>query len=322
MAKHKKIIYGSLHCLAAAVDGKNVKQTLAHPCFITGNKSFSVLFYYFDDHDNMVQVKFTNKNVKRCVNLPKGELYYGWQVEDTDSVDSKIVLVLADNDGFIWKHLLRGIQPKNDSTQEDHILMHQALMPLDVRSLKDCPIRLVTEIRFYLLFMREHKYPNRKEFRKLMRSKTTFKTISGISSVSPSDSSGLILFLFMYFWCQHQCINPGCNKFSYLKCGNCKQSYYCSKICQEKDWESHQQDCESNKGFVQVSNFVRLEFQRFLEENVKTDIVGIKSAMKRIKFKIFQQNVRNNVAITHMKGAHTSIESSFREKTYLKLLDK
>ena len=285
------------------------------------------------------------------------EILFRALIKDTDSVDSKIVLVLADNDGFIWKHLLRGIQPKNDSTQEDHILMHQALMPLDVRSLKDCPIRLVTEIRFYLLFMREHKYPNRKEFRKLMRSKTTFKTISGISSVSPSDSSGLILFLFMYFWCQHQCINPGCNKFSYLKCGNCKQSYYCSKICQEldlieflcqpigafkvvqfanyrpleivfssliqeKDWESHQQDCESNKGFVQVSNFVRLEFQRFLEENVKTDIVGIKSAMKRIKFKIFQQNVRNNVAITHMKGAHTSIESSFREKTYLKLLGK
>ena len=285
------------------------------------------------------------------------EILFRALIKDTDSVDSKIVLVLADNDGFIWKHLLRGIQPKNDSTQEDHILMHQALMPLDVRSLKDCPIRLVTEIRFYLLFMREHKYPNRKEFRKLMRSKTTFKTISGISSVSPSDSSGLILFLFMYFWCQHQCINPGCNKFSYLKCGNCKQSYYCSKICQEldlieflcqpigafkvvqfanyrpleivfssliqeKDWESHQQDCESNKGFVQVSNFVRLEFQRFLEENVKTDIVGIKSAMKRIKFKIFQQNVRNNVAITHMKGAHTSIESCFREKTYLKLLGK
>ena len=285
------------------------------------------------------------------------EILFRALIKDTDSVDSKIVLVLADNDGFIWKHLLRGIQPKNDSTQEDHILMHQALMPLDVRSLKDCPIRLVTEIRFYLLFMREHKYPNRKEFRKLMRSKTTFKTISGISSVSPSDSSGLILFLFMYFWCQHQCINPGCNKFSYLKCGNCKQSYYCSKICQEldlieflcqpigafkvvqfanyrpleivfssliqeKDWESHQQDCESNKGFVQVSNFVRLEFQRFLEENVKTDIVGIKSAMKRIKFKIFQQNVRNNVAIAHMKGAHTSIESSFREKTYLKLLGK
>ena len=285
------------------------------------------------------------------------EILFRALIKDTDSVDSKIVLVLADNDGFIWKHLLRGIQSKNDSTQEDHILMHQALMPLDVRSLKDCPIRLVTEIRFYLLFMREHKYPNRKEFRKLMRSKTTFKTISGISSVSPSDSSGLILFLFMYFWCQHQCINPGCNKFSYLKCGNCKQSYYCSKICQEldlieflcqpigafkvvqfanyrpleivfssliqeKDWESHQQDCESNKGFVQVSNFVRLEFQRFLEENVKTDIVGIKSAMKRIKFKIFQQNVRNNVAITHMKGAHTSIESSFREKTYLKLLGK
>ena len=135
------------------------------------------------------------------------EILFRALIKDTDSVDSKIVLVLADNDGFIWKHLLRGIQPKNDSTQEDHVLMHQALMPLDVRSLKDCPIRLVTEIRFYLLFMREHKYPNRKEFRKLMRSKTTFKTISGISSVSPSDSSGLILFLFMYFWCQHTSVS-------------------------------------------------------------------------------------------------------------------
>ena len=64
------------------------------------------------------------------------------------------------------------------------------------------------------------------------------------------------------------------------------------------------------------------EFEKLLMKNVKSDIVGIKSAMKRIKFKIFEQNVRNNVAITFMKGASTSIQSCFKEKTYMKLLGK
>jgi len=324
-----KTIYGSLHCLRAVVDGENVNQcqsVSALPCYITGNKTFSVLFYYLDDHSNLIRISFTNKDVKKCVNFPKSELLYGWhvevlEVEKTYSVPSDIYLLLTDNDGFIGKHLLRGIQSKYDSHMEDLMFMEKALMPFfDINSLKDCPIRLVVEIRSYLLFMREHKYPNRKEFRKLMRSKTTFKNIS--ASCSPTNFSGLTCFLFMYFWSQHQCMNPGCNKFSYMKCGNCKQNYYCSKICQEEHWESHQQNCEADRGYVQVANYIMGEFEKLLMKNVKLDIVGIKSAMKRIKFKIFQQNVRNNVAITFMKGASTSIQSCFKEKTYMKLLDK
>ena len=129
------------------------------------------------------------------------------------------------------------LSPKYESYHEDVKYLQKALMPLgfDISSLKECPIRLVTEIRFYLMFMREHKYPNRKEFRKLLKSRQTFKTISVNSSFSQSngDETTLTCFLFMYFWSQHHCENPDCNKFSYMKCGECKQAYYCSKTCQE-----------------------------------------------------------------------------------------
>ena len=116
------------------------------------------------------------------------------------------------------------LSPKYESYHEDVKYLQKALMPLgfDISSLKECPIRLVTEIRFYLMFMREHKYPNRKEFRKLLKSRQTFKTISVNSSFSQSngDETTLTCFLFMYFWSQHQCENPDCNKFSYISVVN------------------------------------------------------------------------------------------------------
>ena len=80
--------------------------------------------------------------------------------------------------------------------------------------------------------------------------------------------------------------------------------------------------CEDDKSYGQMENYIMMEFQRLLETNVKPDVVGIKSALKRIKFKIVQLNAMNNMVITCMKGASTSIESSFTEKTYLKLLGK
>jgi len=326
---HRKTIYGSLHCLAAVIDGKHVQDAIAHPCYVSGKKTFSVIFYYFDGHANYVRFSFTNKSIRRCVRFPHGEVIYGWHVEDATSANSNLnnlYLVLADNDGFIVKNLLRTLSPKYESYHEDVKYLQKTLMPLgcDISCLKECPIRLVTEIRFYLMFMREHKYPNRKEFRKLLKSRQTFKTISVNSSFSKfnGDETTLTCFLFMYFWLQHQCQNPDCNKFSYMKCGECKQAYYCSKTCQEKHWKYHQQDCEDDKSYGQIENYIMREFQRLLETNVKPDVVGIKSALKRIKFKIFQLNAMNNMAITCMKTSPTSIESSFTEKTYLKLLDK
>ena len=64
---HRKTIYGSLHCLAAVIDGKHVQDAIAHPCYVSGKKTFSVIFYYFDGHANYVRFSFTNKSIRRCV---------------------------------------------------------------------------------------------------------------------------------------------------------------------------------------------------------------------------------------------------------------
>jgi len=316
-----KNIYGSLHCLAAVINGRHVETPIAHPCSVTGKNTFSVLFYYFEKaNGNLIQLFFNNKSVKRCVKLPKGDQMYGWHIEDP-LTNSNLLLVLSDDDGLIAKYLLRGLPSKYESHyQEDLSYFRKALMPLDISSLRDCPIQLVTEIRFYLLFMKQHNYPNRKEFRKLMKSSQTFKPIS-VPVVSTAKESGFMCSLFIYFWSQHKCKFPGCNKFSYMKCGNCKQFYYCSKICQEKDWKSHKQTCEKDRSYAYLENYIRMEFQGLLKHNVKSDIIDIKSAMKKIKFRIFQLNARNSKALYFMKSP-TSIESIFTEKTYLELLEK
>jgi len=316
-----KNTYGSLHCIAAVINGEQIETPIAHPISVTGKKSFSVLFYYFDKtNKNLIQLFFNNKSVKRCVKLPQENHMYGWHIEDPIT-NSNLYLVLSDDDGFIVKHLLRALPSKYESYFiEDLKHMKKALNPLHISSFKDCSIQLVTEIRFYLLFMKQHNYPNRKEFRKLMKSSETFKPISG-PSTSTASESGFICSLFIYFWSQHKCKYPGCNKFSYMKCGNCKQFYYCSKTCQEKDWKRHQQTCEKDRSYAYLENYIRMEFQGLLRHNVKSDIISIKSAMKRIKFRIFQLNARNSKAISFMKSP-ISIESTFTEKTYLELLDK
>ena len=80
-----KNTYGSLHCIAAVINGEQIETPIAHPISVTGKKSFSVLFYYFDKtNKNLIQLFFNNKSVKRCVKLPQGNQMYGWHIEVSD----------------------------------------------------------------------------------------------------------------------------------------------------------------------------------------------------------------------------------------------
>ena len=85
----------------------------------------------------------------------------------------------------------------------------------------------------------------------------------------------------------------------------------------KENWEDHQENCESEKSHGQIENYIKMEFQRILETNVKPDI-----ALKRINLRIFQLITKNNVAISIINKGPLSIEGSFAEKTYLKLLGK
>jgi MYND finger protein len=36
----------------------------------------------------------------------------------------------------------------------------------------------------------------------------------------------------------------GCGIIALKKCAGCKKAYYCSRVCQEKDWSSHKLNCK------------------------------------------------------------------------------
>ena len=57
-------------------------------------------------------------------------------------------------------------------------------------------------------------------------------------------SFNLLQPLLISFLVQHTCRNPGCRKFSYLKCQACRGIYYCGKKCQVEDWNSHREHCQ------------------------------------------------------------------------------
>ena len=47
--------------------------------------------------------------------------------------------------------------------------------------------------------------------------------------------------LSSFFFMKHTC--PCCGKQGTLRCSKCNKVYYCSPVCQSRDWPSHKQVC-------------------------------------------------------------------------------
>jgi len=48
-----------------------------------------------------------------------------------------------------------------------------------------------------------------------------------------------------------RCSNATCNKLEekrgdFKRCGACKNAFYCSKECQNEDWQNHKKNCSKN----------------------------------------------------------------------------
>jgi len=44
----------------------------------------------------------------------------------------------------------------------------------------------------------------------------------------------------------HSCSSNGCQNNGLLQCSQCKKQYYCSTLCQKKDWKVHKLECSSS----------------------------------------------------------------------------
>merc|ERR1712025_1228496 len=92
------------------------------------------------------------------------------------------------------------------------------------------------------------------------------------------------------FLSNHHCLR--CKKYSLDKCSNCKIAHYCGQDCQEKDYERHSKECNSE-------NLRKLETNRVVEtilkerlrleiEQEEKNFLKFDSFISSLDFKIFE----------------------------------
>ena len=93
------------------------------------------------------------------------------------------------------------------------------------------------------------------------------------------------LFLFLKI---HKCRNTGCKKFSFLKCQDCRTSYYCGRECQVNHWSIHKKECQNlQDSFVKqflIPKLIQAEIQNLTSvSNLSFDIF-----FKEVSYKVFE----------------------------------
>ena len=104
-----------------------------------------------------------------------------------------------------------------------------------------------------------------------------------------SGAAGNILRTLLYEFLQsHRCENPGCKKFTYLKCQECRITHYCGKECQVQDWSRHRDVCEE-EGRVLVKTFLIPKLiQSEIESILGNKLLTFEVFYKELSYKLFE----------------------------------
>jgi len=150
--------------------------------------------------------------------------------------------------------------------------------------------------------------------------------------IEDADCSNCIdnIMLIVLFLSSHSCSNPGCDGFSYMKCGNCRVVHYCNKECQESDWVNHRNYCYELKCQRRERKYIFKSLSDVLSKTNKTkQFDQIKSTCKVIQAKMLHQNRKflttDNPISSKIKEEYLRISGShvdLKDKKYLSLLSK
>jgi len=95
------------------------------------------------------------------------------------------------------------------------------------------------------------------------------------------------------FIAEHQCAKPGCEKFSPMKCGNCKVARYCDQKCQEDDSDLHAKICTKLKKIRKDD--VEAQVAKKLETIVAEEICPGKKRKDFVSYQFFVSKMRTRI---------------------------
>ena len=101
-------------------------------------------------------------------------------------------------------------------------------------------------------------------------------------------SFNIVYPVLMEFLTRHKCSNPGCVKFSYLKCQECRYSHYCGKECQVEDWDHHKEECQGLKDYLKEAFTIPNEVKRKIISIRGDGFLPVEIFDKEITYKVFE----------------------------------
>jgi len=126
--------------------------------------------------------------------------------------------------------------------------------------------------RFYLAYV--HFIDNNslceRDFKTYMRSMKNFPNF--FKEALGCESPVTLWVVVETFITDHRCQNSkDCLNFTYLKCSECKYSYYCCKECQIKNWPRHKLFCQHIKRTKTELDSSRAVFQTYIQKQLNYD---------------------------------------------------
>jgi len=110
-----------------------------------------------------------------------------------------------------------------------------------------------------------------------------FQSLKSLSCSADYLDAILVLFLLI-----HKCKNQGCKKFSYLKCQDCRISYYCGKECQAKHWSIHKEMCRKSQDSYEKQFLIPKLLQKENKNLPQDQILPFEVFFKEVSYKVFE----------------------------------
>ena len=118
------------------------------------------------------------------------------------------------------------------------------------------------------------------------------------------------------FIAEHQCAKHGCDKFSPVKCGNCKVARYCNQECQEDDSDEHGEKCTELKKMRKDN--VEAQVAKRLETVVAEEIGPGKKTSDFVSYQFFVSKMRAKIFEHHVEPLLSVERQQFKKNLRLR----
>ena len=138
-------------------------------------------------------------------------------------------------------------------------------------------------LRCYTKFLLVNQV-NEKEAKRIIREIDDFPHFMKFYSGSLNVLQPL-LYMFLLL---HACTNPGCKKFGYLKCQECRLRHYCGRECQVEHWDYHRNDCQAAQVDRDMTYLIPKLIQTEIESICGNELLTFEVFFKELSYKLFE----------------------------------